>query len=93
MSGGAYPEGEPVILASARKRGIPDADIIHAYHHPLTRLLGNDDMLMNTGFNRSGTATIEVGYLIAEGTVFIIHSMSPARPQYLPQPRRRHKRR
>lgn len=87
VSGGAYPEGrDPVILPSARKRAIPDAEIVHAYH-PILRAVAKDDMLLITGLTQAAVA-IEVGYVIAEGTVFIIHSM-PARKQYLPRPPRR----
>lgn len=91
MVGGAYPEGQPVILASARKRGIPDADILFAYYHPLRRTPGTNDMVIVTGPGPTGP--LEIGYEIAEGQVFIAHAM-PARKQYLPQPpRRRTKRR
>lgn len=87
----AYPEGsDPVILPSARKRGIPDPDILYAYHHPFRRTPGTNDMTIITGPGPSGP--LEIGYVIADGQVLIAHAM-PARKQYLPQPRRREKRR
>jgi hypothetical protein len=33
---------DPVILASARKHGVHDDDILHAYQHPIRVLLLDD---------------------------------------------------
>ena len=44
---------DPVILASARKHGVPDEDIIHAYQHPI-RVLLLDDLTMLIGSDLAG---------------------------------------
>ena len=71
---------DPVILASARKHGVPDEDMIHAYHHPI-RVLLLDDLTMLLGPDRSARV-LEVGVSNREGIDFIVHAM-PARPKFL----------
>ena len=74
---------EPIILASARKRGYRDADILHAYRNPIDEFIQDDDMLMKIGGTPSG-ALMEVGVLLADdGTALITHTFMPARPKYL----------
>lgn len=70
---------EPVILASARKHGVHDDDILHAYRHP-TRVLQLDDLVMLIGPSQAGQL-LEIGVSRAEGIDFIIHAM-PARPKF-----------
>lgn len=71
---------DPVILASARKHGVPDSDILHAYRHP-TRVLLLDDLTMLVGAGAGGEL-LEIGVSHAEGIDFIVHAL-PARPKFL----------
>jgi hypothetical protein len=70
---------EPVVLASARKHGVSDDDMLHAYRHP-TRVLQLDDLIMLIGPSQTGQL-LEVGVSRADGIDFIIHAM-PARPKF-----------
>lgn len=71
---------EPVIIVSARKHGVHDDDIIHAYRHP-TRVLQLDDLVMLIGPSRSGQL-LEIGVSRADGIDFIIHAM-PVRAKFI----------
>ena len=71
---------DPVILASARKHGVPDEDIIHAYHHPVCVLL-LEDLTILIGSDPSARL-LEVGVSTREGIDFIVHAM-PARPKFI----------
>jgi hypothetical protein len=72
---------DPVILASARKHGIDDEDMLHAYRHPL-RVFMVDDLTMIIGGARSGQP-LEIGVATSdEGAEFIIHALA-ARPKFL----------
>ena len=46
---------DPVIVASARKHGITDDDMLHAYRHPI-RVFDLDDLDMLIGADHSGRA-------------------------------------
>lgn len=70
---------DPVILASARKHGVADEDMVHAYHHPI-RVLLLDDLTMLIGPDPSARL-LEVGVSNREGIDFIVHAM-PARPNF-----------
>ena len=63
---------DPVILSSARKHGVTDIDMLHAYLDDLTMLIGAD----------SSGRVLEVGVASAEGFDFIVHAM-PARLKFL----------
>jgi hypothetical protein len=71
---------DPVIVASARKHGIADTDMLHAYRNPI-RVFELDDLIMLIGGDESGRM-IEVGVAAAEGIEFIVHAM-PAREKFL----------
>jgi hypothetical protein len=71
---------DPVILESARKHGISDADMLHAYRHPV-RVFVMDDLVMLVGGDEAGRL-LEVGVGEAEGLEFIVHAM-PARQRFL----------
>ena len=71
---------DPVILASARKHGVHDDDILHAYHHPI-RVLQLDDLTMLIGPGLSARL-FEIGVAIGDGIDFIVHAM-PARPKFI----------
>ena len=71
---------DPVILASARKHGIPDEDMVHAYRHPV-RVFDLDELTMLIGADDSGRL-LEVGVAVGDGVEFIVHAM-PARKKFL----------
>lgn len=72
---------DPVILGSARKHGIADDDMLHAYRHP-TRVFVVDDLTMLIGGDRTGQP-LEVGVAVSdEGVEFIVHAMR-ARTKFL----------
>ena len=71
---------DPVIVASARKHGIPDDDMLHAYRNPI-RVFELKDLVMLIGGDESGRM-LEVGVAAAEGIEFIVHAM-PARDKFL----------
>jgi hypothetical protein len=70
----------PAILASARKHGIADDDMIHAYRHAI-RSLDVDNFVMCIGPNRHGNL-LEIGHTTDRNTVRIFHAM-PARHKFL----------
>jgi len=71
---------DPVILASARKHGVEDIDILHAYRNPI-RVFDLDDLTMLLGPDQSARL-LEIGVARAESIDFIVHAM-PARPRFL----------
>ena len=71
---------DPVILDSARKHGVADEDILHAYQHPI-RVLRLDDLTMLIGPDRTARL-LEIGVSNGEGVEFIVHAMS-ARPKFI----------
>ena len=71
---------DPVIVASARKHGIRDDDILHAFQHPI-RALQLDDLTMLIGPDMAARL-LEIGVSTSDGIDFIVHAM-PARPKFL----------
>ena len=71
---------DPVVLESARKHGISDADMLHAYRHPI-RVFVMDDLVMLVGGDEAGRL-LEIGVAEAEGVEFVLHAM-PARQRFL----------
>ena len=71
---------DPVVLASARKHGILDDDILHAYRNPI-RVFTLDDLTMLIGPDQSARL-IEVGVAAADAIDFVVHAMV-ARQQFL----------
>ena len=70
---------DPVILDSARRHGVIDDDMLHAYRNPI-RVFELDDLVMLVGADESARL-LEVGVATAEGIDFIVHAM-PARPKF-----------
>ena len=68
-----------MILPSARKHGIADDDMLHAYRNPI-RAFALDDLTMLVGPDRAGRL-LEVGIAVADGIEFIVHAM-PARSKF-----------
>jgi hypothetical protein len=76
-----YVDGvDPVVVASARKHGISDGHMLHAYRHPI-RVFDLDDLTMLIGADDTGRM-LEVGVAVADGIEFIVHAM-PAREKFL----------
>jgi hypothetical protein len=71
---------DPVIVASARKHGISDDDMLHAYRNPI-RVFQMDDLVMLIGGDESGRM-VEVGVAATRGIEFIVHAMR-AREKFL----------
>lgn len=71
---------DPVILASARRHGITDDDMLHAYRNPV-RVFEFDELAMLIGSDQAGRM-LEVGLTAAEGIEFIVHAMT-ARPKFV----------
>ena len=69
-----------MILASARKHGILDDDMLHAYRNPI-RVFDVDELVMLIGPDQS-SSLLEIGVAHAEGLDFIVHAMT-ARPKFL----------
>jgi len=71
---------DPVILASARKHGVTDDDMLHAYRNPI-RVFDLDGLTMLIGSD-TAARMLEIGVSTAEGIEFIVHAM-PARNRFL----------
>jgi hypothetical protein len=73
---------DPLILDSARKHGVDDEDIVHAYRNAIRVYDLSEELTMLVGPNRTGHDLIEVGVVDStEGSV-IVHAMT-ARPKFL----------
>ena len=71
---------DPVILESARKHGISDDDMLHAYRNPI-RVFDLDDLTMLVGPDQAARP-LEIGVARGDGIEFIVHAM-PAREKFL----------
>ena len=73
---------DPVVTDSARRHGISDDDILHAYRNPI-RLHMLDDMNMLVGADRIGRL-LELGMTVDEDEwiAAIVHAM-PMRSRFL----------
>jgi hypothetical protein len=71
---------DPIVLDSARKHGIADEEMLHAYRNPI-RVFEFDDLIVLIGPDRAARM-LEIGVAHAEGIDFIVHAM-PARPKFL----------
>ncbi len=71
---------DPVILASARRHGIADDDMLHAYRNPV-RVFEFDELAMLIGADQAGRM-LEVGLATADNVEFVVHAMT-ARPKFL----------
>lgn len=76
---------QPLVLASARKRGIPDEDMLHALAFAIRSYpdQGEFELTVVIGPARNGVTLLEIGYDLDEaGRIVIVHAM-PARKKYL----------
>jgi len=71
---------DPIVLASARRHGVADQDILHGYRNPV-RVFQFDDLTMLIGADEAGRV-LEIGMATAEGLELIVHAM-PAREKFL----------
>ena len=71
----------PLIAASARKHGIHDDDMIHAFNHPILVDDLDEGLTMFVGADHAGNL-LEVGVIDSTDGPIIVHAM-PARPKYL----------
>jgi len=72
---------EPVIAPSARKHGISDEDILHAYANPIRVFELDDGFMMLIGANRAAVLH-EIGVVDATTGPVVVHAM-PARERFL----------
>ena len=73
---------EPVIVESAHRHGVAEADMLHALRFAIAHFWHEDDMAMFIGPDQTGNL-IEVGVVTWHGILAIVHAMSPARDKYL----------
>ena len=71
---------EVEISRSARRHGIADEDMLHAFRNAI-RVCRFDDVSILVGGDRSGRL-LEVGIVVKDERYRIVHAMS-ARPRYL----------
>ncbi len=72
---------EPLIIDSARKHGVADEDILHAFNHPMRYQDLDEGFVLVIGPTRSGQL-IELGFVDTEEGPVIVHAMQ-ARRKYL----------
>ncbi len=73
--------GAPLIATSARKHGVHDNDMLHAFNHPMFVDDLDDGFVMFVGADTAGNL-LEVGVIDSADGPIIVHAM-PARPKYL----------
>lgn len=71
----------PLIAHSARKHGIPDTDMIHAFNNPIFVDDLDDGFILFVGADPAANL-LEIGVVDTSDGPIIIHAMS-ARPKYL----------
>ena len=71
-----------MIISSARRHGVADEDILHAYRNPIRVVdLPDENLTMLIGPDNAARL-LEIGVSTVEGIEFVIHAM-PARDKYL----------
>ena len=68
---------DPVILDSARKYGIEDEDVLHAYRNPV-RVFDLGDLVMLIGADQNGRL-LEIGVAEGEGMSSLFMPCRPGR--------------
>ncbi len=71
---------EPVIAPSARKHGVSDAAILHAFNNPVRAEDLDEGLVMLVGPDHAGNL-FELGVVTSNEGPVIVHAM-PARPKY-----------
>jgi hypothetical protein len=72
---------DPVIADSARKHGVSDEDMLHAYRNPIRIFELDDGFTMFIGANQTAIV-FEVGVVQGDPTPVIVHAMR-AREKFL----------
>jgi hypothetical protein len=72
---------EPIIADSARKHGVTDDDMLHAYRNPMRFFDLDDGLTMIIGVSEAATL-LEVGVVQGDSAPVIVHAM-PARERFL----------
>ncbi len=73
---------EPVIAPSAKRHGVDEEDILHAYRNATDAWALDEGLVMLVGSDRSG-ALLEIGVVRSDdGTAVIVHAMK-ARGKFL----------
>ncbi len=72
--------GEPAIAPSARKHGVSDDTILHAFNSPIRAEDLDEGLVMLVGPDHAGNL-FEVGVVTSDEGPVIVHAM-PARPKY-----------
>ena len=70
----------PLIAPSARKHSIRDADIVHAFNHPIFVDELDEGFTMFVGADPAANL-LEIGVVDTSDGPIIVHAM-PARPKY-----------
>ncbi len=70
----------PLIVDSARKHGVADDDVLHAFHHPVSYEDLDEGFTMIIGPSRSA-ALLEIGVVDTDHGPVIVHAMN-ARTKY-----------
>jgi hypothetical protein len=74
-------DGDPVIVESARRNGVRDDDILHAFNQPIFVEDLDEGLVMFVGPDRAGQL-LEIGVVASSDIPVIVHAME-ARPKYL----------
>lgn len=72
---------EPVIAASARKHGVSDEDILHAFAHPIRVFELDEGLTMLVG-GSAAAVLYEIGVVEARNGLVVVHAMQ-ARKAFL----------
>ncbi len=65
---------DPIIARSVLKHGLSEADILHAYHHPIRAWDMGDGFTMLLGANRAALV-LEIGYIQGITAIVVVHAM------------------
>ena len=71
---------EPVIAPSARRHGVSDEAMVHAFSNPVRVEDLDEGLVMLVGPDHAGNL-LEIGVVTSEDGPVIVHAM-PARPKY-----------
>jgi hypothetical protein len=72
---------DPLVAPSARKHGVSDETILHAFNNPIRTEDLDEGLTMLIGPDPAGNL-FEVGVVSSDEGPVIVHAM-PARPKYL----------
>ena len=72
---------DPYIAPSARKHGLTDTAILHAFNHPIRYEELDESLLMLIGPDHAGNL-LEIGVISSDDGPVVVHAMA-ARPKYL----------